>query len=399
MFVAALVSYMVVQLIDPLYESHATLLPSNSNSRDKQLEEFTYGYEIHSERLIQLLSSEIILDSLEVRFNLSDHYGLPLNGPQDWDKLRRKAKMRIQFHKTRYSSVVISVADEDPELAAEIANEVGRLVNVVNSQILKVNAKQTLEAAEKDYEQRLRSISSINDSIIDIKASNATGVELKMLNQVKYREERIRSLRKSLNELRQEHQIFDYGYQINILNEELAEARAIYLQESGNLEVLESSAEVPDSTRVRARARKSGAEKRLAYFQDKLDVLSLVGSKYSDVVAELEIESELLAEAKEALDELRNNLEPEIGTQDLRALEANYNFDHVQMLDLKRNYQRALANYVDPVPVAHIISYARPSYQKIYPKTVLSIMLTAIGTFFMSLVVISIVDRLPSKSA
>lgn len=396
--IAALASFLVVQLIDPLYESHATLLPSNSNSRDKQLEEFTYGYEIHSERLIQLLSSEIILDSLESRFQLSEHYGIPQNGPQDWDRLRRKAKVRIQFHKTRYSSVVISVADEDPVLAADIANEVGRLVNVVNSHILKVNAKQTLEAAEKDYQQRLLAIGSINDSIIGIKASNATGVEGKMMNQVKIREDRILQLRRSLNKLRQDHQIFDYGYQVNILNEEIAEARATYLQEVGSLEIIESSPEVPDSTKVRARAKKAGAEKRMAYFQTKLDDLSKVGSEYSNVVAELEIESELLAEAKESLDELRNNLEPEIGTQDLRVLEANYNFDQIQMLDLRRNYQRALANYLDPVPVAHIISYARPSYQKIYPKTMLSIMLAAMGTFFMSLLVISIVDRLPSKN-
>lgn len=395
--IAAVSAYVVTSLIPPLYESHATLLPSNSNSRDKQLEEFTYGYEIHSERLIQLLRSDIILDSLEARFHLSDHYQIDMSSLQGWDKLKAKAQDRIKFHKTRYSSVVISVTDEDPQTAADIANTIARLVNKVNSQILKVNAKQTLESASRDYEQRLGAIRSINDSIRNIQASNVTGAELKVREQIMAREARIKTMQKSLNKLRQDYQIFDFGFQVNILNEELADARATYLQEMGSLDILKSSVGIPDSTVVLASARKSGAEKRMEYFQKRLDELSRIGTEYSSLLEQLEIEHALLGEAREALAGLEKSYEPEIHSRTLASLEDDYNFDQVQIQDLKRNYQRALANYLDPVPIAHVISDARPSYKKIFPKTFVGVALTALGTFFMSLLVISLVDRLPSK--
>lgn len=396
---AGLVAFVVVKQIEPLYESHATLLPSNSNSRQKQMEEFNYGYEVHSERLIQLLGSEIILDSLENKFGLSEKYGIDMEGPEGWDQLNKVARERIQFHKTRYSSVVISVQDESPEDAARIANETGRLVNVVSAEILRQNSRELLRAAERDYRDRIQQASESADSIGHLQDSNESAALIQLKEQERARQSAIRDLQKTLNGIRQQHQIFDYGFQVNILNEQIAEARAILLQESGALEVLEHSEGVPDSLRVIARAKMKGAEKRVEYFQERLDLLTKVGTEYSSLLEQLTMENELLAEVKEAINELYESYEPAINSRELESLEDDYYFERIRIRELGEVYQRAMQNYVDPVPVAHVISPARPSYRKIYPKTFLSVLIAGIGAALMAMVVISLLDRFPSNKA
>ena len=69
-------------------------------------------------------------------------------------------------------------------------------------------------------------------------------------------------------------------------------------------------------------------------------------------------------------------------------MERNYDWDQLQTLELKRIYQEALSNYVDPAPVAYLIGSARPSYMKVYPKTILSVLLPTLGALLMAIVVL-----------
>ena len=391
-FLSGLVSYLVVKQVDKLYESHTILYPSNSNSRDKQLEEFSYGYDVQSERLVQLLNSQHVMDSLIHIFDLANTYNIDMSRKDGFDQLMGKVRKRFQFHKTRFSSVVISVQDEDPLRAAAMANESARLVNVVQSVVMKENAVTALEAAEQEYRQRTQKISAVNDSIMIIQDGGITETETLLRQRIRQKEAGILELRNTLDKIRQEHQIFDYGYQVNVLNEELAEARSMYLQEQGRLEVLQPSME-GDSSVLFAQARMSGAKKRVDFFQQQLDDLSRINAVYISSQEKLEEESELLLQAKLELEQLTGTLEPEIQTRSLDVLESSYDWDQVQLRELQRNYQRALTNFLNPVPIAYVISYAKPSYKAIYPQVLPSVLLASLGSFSFALVILTLVER------
>lgn len=390
-------TFLVVKLIPPLYESHATLLPSNTNSRAKQLEEFNFGYEVHSERLVQLLESSVILDSLDQGHQLAKHYGVDLKSPEGWDDYIKIATDRIQFHKTQYSSVIISVMDEDSKMAALIANEVARLVNVINAEILKSNGKIALEAAEKEYSGRVETSLAINDSIRSLNLRNQDVKESLLQAKIKEKERTLTALRKELDDIRNNYQIFDYGKQVDILNEQLAEARAVLLQQTGTLEVLQSGqSQVADSMVVMAEARKNGAEKRVNFFHKQLKDLSKVNARYNAALDKLAQERGLLAEARTDLDQLNKSLEPSFSTRNLQELEQDYAWDMGQSRELKRSYQRALSNFLDPVPIAYVVEPARPSYKKVFPKTILSLALGGIGALVLCLTTIAFIERLRS---
>ena len=391
--VAAGGAYLVTRFIEPLYESHAILMPSASGNRDKQLEELTYGWEIHSERLMQLLKSETMLDSLDKRFRLAESWEIDRSRRDWYDKFRHQAADRIQFHKTQYSSVVISVADESPERAAQVANVASHLVNIINADIMRTAAAEVLKSVETDFKQRDAKLTRITDSVSRYQDQNSAEALSLLESSAQDRERRIHQIRDSIDRIRTRFNIFDFGYQVNVLNEELAAARSMLLQETGALEVLNGSSTQSDTMLLRTRARQAGARQRVTYFEQQLRDLSSVNASYTTLLTRLDIEVELLNETRREIGQLRESLEPRIGTRELYRLESDLDFDEVQYRDLRRKYQNAISNYIDPVPVAFVVSQARPSYEKIYPKTLLSMILSVLGAVSMTAVAIVLSEQ------
>ncbi|MEM7036521.1 MAG: Wzz/FepE/Etk N-terminal domain-containing protein, partial [Bacteroidota bacterium] len=363
-FVAAVVSYFYSKSITPLYESHTVLYPSNSNDRDKQLEEFTFGYEIHSERLLQLLNSDAILDSINARFDLARHYHVNLERKDWYDRFLQISRERIRFQKTQFSSVVISVVDEEPELAAKIANDIARLVNIVNANVVRFNAQNVLKAVEKEYNSRQGTVSEINDSIVRVIEGTAAFTLDRLKQQMRGYRKQIGRIRDSLDILRRDYDIYDYGHQVEVLNQQLAQARSTYLQESGRIEILENTPNTSDSILIAARAARSGAKKRVDYFEKSLNELSDINAIYTELSDRLGLQRELETQARLQYQKLDQNAEMEVETWSLNNLQQNHDWDQVQMQELKRKYQRAMSNLIDPVAAAYVVTKAHPSYIK-----------------------------------
>ena len=396
LLIAATAAWGITKLIPPRFESHAILLPSNSNSRDKQLEEFTYGFEVHSERLIQLLQSESLLDSVETRFQLAAQWDIPKTDPAWYTHFRKKAADRIRFHKTQHAGVVVSVADEKPERAAAIANDIAKLVNIVNADIVKANALEVLRSVEAEFSKRNLAIQTIDDSITTLMGHNTQATLSHFDQTIRDHNRLIDRLRDSIDHIRTRYNIFDFGYQVNVLNEQLAQARSEYLQATGALEILKDKPN-QDTLLVRTQARQSGAHQRVKFFEQQLHELSTVNETYTTLLDRLNQEVALLANTREERARITQPLEPIIDTRNLKRMERELDFDQIQLKELQRKYQTAMSNYLDPVPVAVCISPARPSYEKVYPKTLLSIILASLGTLLTAALAILILEQLPRR--
>jgi uncharacterized protein involved in exopolysaccharide biosynthesis len=139
------------QFIKPLFESQVILFPSTTNSVSKALlpqtngygdeDIFEYGDEQQAEQLLQILSSGEIRDSVIQKFDLMNHYDIDPNSDYPRTKLFKEYENKIEFQRTQFMSVEINVLDTDPQIAADIANYISKLVDKVKRRVARAVPK------------------------------------------------------------------------------------------------------------------------------------------------------------------------------------------------------------------------------------------------------------------
>ena len=171
--VALIGSIAVSVMMTPYYMSRAIVFPTksntvdfNSNSRNSVVE---FGDEADAERLLQVLISPEIRDSLTKKFDLYAHYEIDSNEAHAKFEFQKAYEGNIKFDRTRYNSINIDVYDTDPQIAADIANDIVRLVDTVMNKMISQRAIGPMYAVQSevglikqemgDYSDKLRSLS------------------------------------------------------------------------------------------------------------------------------------------------------------------------------------------------------------------------------------------------
>ncbi len=254
----ALISSVIFSLlIEDKYESSVILFPSTTTSisrallNDENYKEkdfLEFGEEEEAEQLIQLLNSDEIRDHIIKKFDLMNHYDINPDEEYRRTKLIREYNGNIDFFRTNFMSVKIEVLDTDPVYAANIANEIARMVDQVRDKMLKKHAIQGYEIVKKEYETLLSEIGAIEDTLDMIRA---LGVQ-------------------------------DYETQVEVLSEQYGAALV-----KGNMKAAKA-------------------------LENKLDTISKYGGKYLSLVQQMEYEREKLSELRKVHAEARVNAESSI---------------------------------------------------------------------------------------
>lgn len=166
-------SIAVSLFMTPYYMSRAVVFPTksnsvdfNSNSRNSVVE---FGDESDAERLLQVLISPEIRDSLTEKFDLYTHYEIDSTDAHAKFEFQKAYEGNIKFDRTRYNSINIDVYDTDPQMAADMANDIVRLVDTVMNRMIRQRAVGPMWAVESevslikqemgDYSDKLKSLS------------------------------------------------------------------------------------------------------------------------------------------------------------------------------------------------------------------------------------------------
>lgn len=170
---AFVLSIAVSFMLTPYYMARAVVFPTksnsvdyNSNSRNSVVE---FGDEADAERLLQVLISPEIRDSLTLKYDLYNHYDLDSNQAHARYEFQKIYEGNIRFERTRYNSINIDVYDKDPVIAANIANDIVRLVDTVMNRMIRQRSVGPMYAVQYevgliktemgDYSDRLKSLS------------------------------------------------------------------------------------------------------------------------------------------------------------------------------------------------------------------------------------------------
>lgn len=284
--------------IAPKYQSSVILYPSTTNSVSKALLPQTgyadedileFGAEEEAEQLLQILNSDEIRDSIVNKYNLMEHYDIDQESPYKMTELRETFSDNVDFRRTEYMSVEISVLDEDPQIAADIANDISALLDRVKRRIQRERARIGLSIVQNAYDQIKGEAKALENGLKDL---------------------RLRG-------------VHDYESQAAVYSEQLA----IAIVERG-----------PNDSRVKE-------------LKNQMDTLAKYGGRYVDMRDELELLKE-------------------------------------EEIKVKTKLDQAKVDYHQNLPATFKVNSAIPAEKKTYPIRSLIVLISMIGTFVATMIVI-----------
>jgi uncharacterized protein involved in exopolysaccharide biosynthesis len=164
--------------IKPRFKSSVIMFPTTNSSISKSLLSensfekeniLQFGEEEQVEQMLQILNSDEIKERIIKNYNLMEHYKIDASGRYPMTELSKMFDENISFNRTEYLSVRVDVMDEDPKLAAEIANEISALLDTVKTRMQQERAKKALYIVEKEFKDFERYLSAREDTLTKLR--------------------------------------------------------------------------------------------------------------------------------------------------------------------------------------------------------------------------------------
>ena len=146
------------------YKSTATIYPASLVSSTKTIVKDTkwdlteFAGEDETEQLLQVLKSNFIKDRLIEKYNLYEHYEIDKNSPYPRTTIYEKLGGNLFSRKNKYQAIEIEVLDKDPEIAAQMAEEV---IILLDTLMRKIKYQRSYDA----YNSLTREFVILKDSV------------------------------------------------------------------------------------------------------------------------------------------------------------------------------------------------------------------------------------------
>jgi hypothetical protein len=169
-----------------MYKSTVILYPVSAASASKYLLTnqysgrqtlFEFGEEEQCDQLLQILNSEKIKNRIIEKYDLYNHYGIRPGHKHKEFEMNKRYRSNIRFKRTKYISAVIEVYDQDPQKAADIANDIAALVDSTMNDIFRERVVSGFKAVEKEYLNEMKYISGLEDSVRTLQKLGVLDVE------------------------------------------------------------------------------------------------------------------------------------------------------------------------------------------------------------------------------
>jgi uncharacterized protein involved in exopolysaccharide biosynthesis len=180
--------------ITPKYKATVILFPTSNNSVSKSLfserggkgsDLMEFGEDEQAEQLLQILNSNRIRDRIIRKFNLMQHYDIDTSSKYKNSILFKEYERNISFRRTEYMAVQISVYDQDPQMAADIANTIAELIDSTKNDMQRQRAGKGFQIVEAEYKTLQEDVNATVDSLVKLGNLGVNDVEYQsqVLNQ------------------------------------------------------------------------------------------------------------------------------------------------------------------------------------------------------------------------
>lgn len=214
----------------PKYKATHIFYPTTNNSisnalltelSQRQKDPLEFGEEEEAEKALQILQSSELLSRLVRNFNLMKHYGIDPKTDRPQTQLDYKIEENISFSRTRYLSIKIEVLDEDPQMAANIANGIAALYDTVKTEIQKQIADPALSIVERALKEKQNKLKGLKDQLRELGSKGVTNYEeqSRALAEEIYKAQAMGQLGRMKELMEQQKTLVSYGGDFIALNE------------------------------------------------------------------------------------------------------------------------------------------------------------------------------------
>ena len=172
--------------ITPKYKAQVVFYPTTINSignamftdlNKREADPLAFGEEEEAENALQLLNSSALQERIIKNYELMKHYEINEDSKSPRTDLYDKMSNNISFKRTKHLAVEISVKDENPEKAAEIANGIANIYDTVKTEIQHQVALEALQIVKEQYEAKEQEVWNMRKSLKDLADSGVTNYE------------------------------------------------------------------------------------------------------------------------------------------------------------------------------------------------------------------------------
>lgn len=172
--------------ITPKFKSTVIMFPASTSSISKALlsEQYAKGQDLveigeqeQAEQLLQILNSSRVRDRIITKFHLMEHYGIDTSTHYKYSKLISEYEDNISFRRTEFMAVQITVYDENPQIAADVANGISCLLDTVKNEMQRQRSVKGLHIVEQEYNDLQKELSNIVDSLVRLGELGVNDVE------------------------------------------------------------------------------------------------------------------------------------------------------------------------------------------------------------------------------
>ena len=176
--VGAATAIVVAFTMPVYYKATAVIAPTKTNSvefGDALNNVAEFGDDDDALRLMFILESPEIRDSLTIKYGLYDHYDIDSSEEHAHFKFQEEYEENVSFERTRENAIEIIVLDQDPEMAADMANDVVRLVDTVMNRMIRQRAIPPMHAVQDEVALILEQLGDYQDKLKALRDSGVVG--------------------------------------------------------------------------------------------------------------------------------------------------------------------------------------------------------------------------------
>jgi hypothetical protein len=128
-----------------------------------------FGAEEQAEQLLQILNSNKIRARVIQKYNLLEHYKINPDSRYKNTYLFKEYENNISFRRTEFMAVEIEVLDKDPQMAADIANDIAALLDSTKNAMQKERAIKGFKIVKTEYNKLKVEILQMEDSLTKLR--------------------------------------------------------------------------------------------------------------------------------------------------------------------------------------------------------------------------------------
>ena len=153
-------------IIKPLHESEVIVyVPLTILSQQLNQQGIGFASDREIDWYIQILKSNQLTDSLIKKYSLFTYFKIDTSDLDAKNQLYREMESRIMIDKTRYGSVSIRVRDSDAKRAADMANEIIILGEVIKKNLLFPNRLESMRYVTSLFNQKAMEVARLQKSL------------------------------------------------------------------------------------------------------------------------------------------------------------------------------------------------------------------------------------------